>query len=95
MHAKIIKLQRTTYTAAEQPPQNPRTFACLGSDTADTYRYNPRLTETNDGDRGTVSRMPVPPHIMRRPKIKNAPQVCCLATRLRGLLSLSYRTVYP
>ena len=43
MHTKIIKLQRTTYTAAEQAPQNPRTFSCLGSDTADTYRYTPRL----------------------------------------------------
>jgi hypothetical protein len=26
------------------------------------------------------------------PKIKNAPQVCCLATRLKGLLSLVIRT---
>ena len=27
------------------------------------------------------------------PKMKNAPQVCCLSTRLRGLLSVVLRTV--
>ena len=42
MHAKIVKNQRTTYTAAEQAHQNPRTFSFLGSDTADIYRYTPR-----------------------------------------------------
>ena len=25
--------------------------------------------------------------------MKNAPQVCCLTTRLRGLLSLNYKTI--